>query len=137
MFYCLVVGSRSFIDYELLVRTLDKLLINQKEVTIISGGAKGTDTLAEQYAVSKGYDCIVFNADWSRYGKSAGIIRNQQMHNYIAQYKNRGCVAFWDGQSKGTYSNFELARKYDNPLRIIRTDREKSVQKTVKREISR
>ena len=120
MFYCLVVGSRSFTDYELLVRTLDKLLINQKEVTIISGGAKGTDTLAEQYAVSKGYDCIVFNADWSRYGKSAGIIRNEQMHNYIAQYKYRGCVAFWDGQSKGSKHMYDLALKEGIPTRIVR-----------------
>ena len=127
MFYCLVVGSRDFEDYRLLENTLDKLLRYYKEITIVTGGAKGADTLAEKYAASRGYNCIVMKADWSRYGKGAGILRNEQMHAYIARYENRGCVAFWNGKSKGTYSNFELARKYNNALRIIRTDR-KSVR---------
>lgn len=119
MFYCLVVGSRGFDDYDLLEKTLDKLLVNQSAVTIVSGGAKGADTLAEEYAAEKGYECIVFKADWKQQGRAAGIIRNEQMHKYIAQYDKRGCVAFWDGQSRGTQSNFNLAKKYNNPLRII------------------
>ena len=125
MFYCLVVGSRGFADYELLESTLDKLLINYRDITIVSGGAKGADSLAEEYAAANGYECMVFKADWQQHGRAAGIIRNEQMHKYIAQYEKRGCVAFWDGQSRGTYSNFELAKKYNNPLRIIRTDKGK------------
>ena len=101
-------------------KILDKLLYNQKEVTIVSGGARGADSLAEKYAVDNGYPCVVFKADWRQYGKSAGIVRNEEMHRFIAQYKKRGCVAFWDGQSKGTYSNFDLAKKYNNPLRIVK-----------------
>lgn len=120
MFYCLVVGSRTFNDFIILRNTLDRLLVNQGSVTIVSGGAKGADTMAERYASSKGYECIIFPADWKQYGRAAGIIRNEQMHKFIAQYKNKGCVAFWDGQSKGTQSNFKLAQKYNNPLRIIK-----------------
>lgn len=119
MFYCLVVGSREFTNYKQMEINLDKFLSNQKEVTIVSGGAKGADALAEKYAAKRGYECIVFKADWKQYGKAAGIIRNEQMHKFIAQFEKRGCVAFWDGQSKGTYSNFNLAKKYNNPLRIV------------------
>lgn len=119
MFYCLVVGSRGFTDYSLLENTLDRLLMNQTSVSIVSGGAKGADSLAELYATNRGYRCIVFPADWKQYGRAAGIIRNEQMHKFIAQYEKRGCVAFWDGQSRGTQSNFSLAKQYENPLRII------------------
>lgn len=42
------------------------------------------------------------------------------MHQYIAHAAYRGVVAFWDGQSKGTMHNFELAKKYRNPIRIVR-----------------
>lgn len=125
MFYCLVVGSREFADYDKLEDALDKLLRNQKEVTIISGGARGADALAEKYAADRGYSCMVFKADWKQYGKAAGIIRNEQMHKFIAQHEKRGCVAFWDGRSKGTYSNFDLANKYNNPLRIVRFEKKK------------
>ena len=123
MFYCLVVGSRSFDNYELLESTLDKLLINYREITIVSGGAKGADTLAEEYAAANGYECMVFKANWQQHGRAAGIFRNEEMHRYISQFEKRGCGAVGDGQSRGTYSNFELAKKYNNPLRIIRIDK--------------
>ena len=131
MFYCLVVGSREFANYEQMEVNLDKLLSNQKEVTIVSGGAKGADALAEKYAANRGYECIAFKADWNKNGKSAGVIRNEQMQKFIAQYEKRGCVAFWDGRSKGTYSNFDLAKKYNNPLRIVLFEkkRENSIER--------
>lgn len=119
MFYCLVVGSRTFRDYGLLAEKLDALLCNQSEVTIVSGGAKGADSLAEEYAEDRGYECVVFPAYWNEYGKVAGYIRNKEMHAFIAQFEKRGCVAFWNGQSKGTRHNFELAKKYNTPLRVI------------------
>lgn len=120
MLYCLVAGSRNFYDYAFLKDTLDKLLANQKEVTIISGGAKGADSLAERYANEKGHDCIIFKADWKQYGRAAGIKRNEEIQQYIAQFGNRCCIAFWDGQSKGTKSNFKLAKKYNNELYIVK-----------------
>lgn len=119
MFYCLVVGSRGFDNYPLLKTELDKLLVNHHSVTIVSGCAKGADTLAEQYANEKGYDFIGFPANWKQYGRSAGIKRNEQMQQYIAQFENRCCVAFWDGASKGTQSNFEMAKRFGNPLKVV------------------
>ena len=119
-FFCLVVGTRTFADYKLMCEKLDAMLVNHKNVVIVSGGARGADTLAERYAKERGYGFKVFNADWSRYGKKAGYIRNKQMHVYIAKQKLRGVVAFWDGNSKGTAQNFELAEEYKNQIRVVR-----------------
>ena len=118
-FFCLVVGSRTFDDYSLMERKLDRLLSMQDgKVVIVSGGAKGADSLAERYAREKGYMMTVFSADWSK-GKSAGYTRNVKMHEFISHADRRGCVAFWKDGSKGTAHNFELAEKYGNQLRKI------------------
>lgn len=122
-FFCLIVGGRNFNNYDLLKRKLDKILQNQNKVFIISGGARGADTLAEKYAKEKGYGFKVFIANWDKYGKSAGYIRNTQMHDFINHFLNRGMVAFWDGKSKGTKQNFDLAKRYYTPIRIIRFDK--------------
>lgn len=119
MFYCLVIGSRTFNDYSLMYATLDKMLINYTDITIVSGGASGADALAERYAKDKGYALKVFPADWSL-GKSAGYQRNTQMHQYIAQFPHRGCIAFWDGISRGTQHNFKLAEQLGNQIRIYK-----------------
>lgn len=119
-FFCLVVGSRSFTDYELMKKKLDALLVMHKRIAIVSGGAAGTDGLAERYAKEHSYPFFLFPADWTK-GKGAGYERNEEMHRFIAHFKARGCVAFWDGQSRGTQHSFSLAEKYHNPLRVIKT----------------
>ena len=62
---------------------------------IVSGGAKGVDRLGEWYARQRGLPCKAFPAQWAKYGKSAGPIRNAEM----AEYADYG-VAVWDGVSK-------------------------------------
>lgn len=101
-------------------KKLDHLLQNKEKVVIVSGGAKGADTLAEKYAAERNYPCSIFLADWDKNGKSAGFIRNREMHEYLSKQKERGVVAFWDGKSSGTANNFDLAKKYNNPIRVIR-----------------
>lgn len=118
-FFCLVVGSRGFSDYALLSDKLDRLLVNQNRVVIVSGGASGADTLAIRYAGERGYRCIVFSAEWETYGKKAGYIRNRAMQEYISKVSDRGCVAFWDGKSPGTRQNFALAKQFGNKLKIV------------------
>lgn len=118
-FFLLVAGSRSFTDYEKLESTLDRLLENRPETVIVSGGARGTDALAKQYAREKGFLYKEFPADWSK-GRSAGYVRNRLMHSYIAKQNARGVVLFWDGKSPGTKQSFDLAKEFDNPLRVVR-----------------
>ena len=117
--YCLVVGSRNFTDYKTMCKALDLILANYTNVVIVSGGAKGADALAERYAKEHKYTLKIFPADWDKYGKRAGYIRNKEMHKYIAAFPNRTVVAFWDGSSKGTAHNFELSLTYNNPLKIF------------------
>ena len=120
-FFCLVVGSRQFNNYDLLYDKLDFLLQNQNgRVIIVHGGCRGADLLAERYAQHRGYEQITFLAEWENYGKRAGYIRNRKMHEFIAHFPKRGVVAFWDGKSKGTAHSFELAKEFRNNLKIIR-----------------
>ena len=46
---------------------------------IISGGARGGDTMAEWWAKTEGVPCDVYQADWTGLGRKAGPIRNQRM----------------------------------------------------------
>jgi hypothetical protein len=119
-FYCLVVGSRGFTDRGLMFHTLDYVLGDYlPRVTIVSGGAKGADSFAKEYADFRDLKYKEFPADWDRYGKSAGFRRNEEMHKFIAQYEYRGVVAFWDGSSAGTKHNFTLSSTYNNEMRTI------------------
>lgn len=97
-----VVGSRSFTDYELLKKTLDELYPNITR--IVSGGAKGADSLSEQYAKEEGIPTQIFKPDWEKHGKAAGFIRNRD----IVENSDM-VIAFHDGQSKGTANSIELA----------------------------
>lgn len=121
-FYLLIAGSRNFNNYFLLKEKCNYLLQNKrdKEIHIVSGGAKGADTLAEQYAKEMNYQIHIFPAKWDMYGKSAGYRRNSEMHYFISQFPDRGCVCFWDGESKGTQHNFKLCEDYHTALRVIR-----------------
>jgi hypothetical protein len=112
----IIAGTRTFNDYELLKTKMDSFLANIKQdIEIVSGGAKGADSLGERYAAEKGYMIHKKLAEWDRYGKSAGYIRNEEMAKYADK-----CVVFWDGQSKGTKHMIDLAKKYGLDTRVIR-----------------
>ena len=120
-FTCLVAGSRDIYNYTEIYEKLNYMLFNYRgNVEIVAGGARGVDKSAERYAEEHGYKLTVFNAEWDKYGKRAGYLRNVEMHKYIATKKNRGCICFWDGQSKGTAQNFDIAKEYNNPLVVVK-----------------
>ena len=121
-FYLLVVGSRSLTMYSLIESYLDRLVQEKLQgfnIVVVSGGAKGVDTLAERWADNRGYNKIIMPADWEKEGKSAGFRRNVRMHQFIAEKEKKVVIAFWDGISKGTAHNFELCKKYDNELLLL------------------
>lgn len=115
----LIVGSRNFCDYKLFKDILNNIIHNNDNIEIISGGAIGADKFAEQYAFENKLPIKIFYPDWNKYGKSAGYRRNAEMHKYISEFDNRLCIAFWDGKSKGTQHNFNLAKQYKNPIKVI------------------
>lgn len=121
-FYLLIVGSRSMTIYSFIENYLNNLVrerLQGFDIVVVSGGAKGVDTMAERWADNNGYKKVIMPADWENEGKSAGFRRNVRMHQFIAEKDNKLVVAFWDGISTGTAHNFELCRKYDNELLLI------------------
>jgi len=111
----IIAGGRNFNDYDSLKNKLDTILSNQKEVTIVSGTARGADRLGERYAEENHHKVEKYPAMWDIYGKSAGYKRNEEMAK-IAD----SCVVFWDGKSRGTKHMIDLAKKFNLKLRIIK-----------------
>ena len=95
-----VIGSRG-----LTVDDLGKYL--PKDTTeIVSGGAKGIDTCAKEYAISHGIKLTEFLPEYSRYGRGAPLKRNLKIIEYADVV-----IAFWDRQSKGTKNVIENCKK--------------------------
>lgn len=75
----LVCGGRDFGDKDRAYAFLDLLCEKEPISTVIHGGASGADYIAHQWAEDRGVNCTEYPADWNRYGRAAGPIRNQQM----------------------------------------------------------
>jgi predicted Rossmann-fold nucleotide-binding protein len=75
----LVCGGRGFANSALLWETLDRLHATRCFGLVITGGARGADTLAHEWAVSRGIETVVYMAEWERLGRKAGPVRNQRM----------------------------------------------------------
>lgn len=107
----MVAGSRNFKDYRLLKETLERYEITEG----ISGTAQGADKLGEQYFQEKGIPFLKFPADWERYGKRAGHLRNAEMAS-----ETEFAVIFWDGESKGTLNMINEMKKLKKNYTVIK-----------------
>lgn len=109
-----IVGSRRFENYNLL-RFFANIEIKKRNIiNIVSGGAKGADSLAEKYADEYKINKIIHYADWDALGKKAGNIRNSDIvkdSNYI--------LAFIDDKCIGTLDTIEKAKFAKKPVKII------------------
>jgi YspA, cpYpsA-related SLOG family len=119
LFRVIVAGSRDFNDYELLKSKMLHYLkgFDLSEVEIVSGTARGADQLGERFAREFGCKLKQFPADWDKYKKQAGFIRNLQMAEY-----SHALVAFWNGKSRGTKHMIDIAKKEGLKLRVVRYD---------------
>ena len=108
-----IIGSRTFNDYALLLASAQKYFKGEIE-TVISGGAKGADSLAKRFASYWNFEYKEFPAEWDKYGKSAGFIRNQTIVDNCDMV-----LAFWDGESRGTADTIAKAKKAKKPTFII------------------
>lgn len=123
MFRVIIAGGRDFNDYDLLVKTMNHLLSNvNDDITVVCGKARGADTLGERYAKERGFSVQYFPADWEKYGKAAGYIRNTEMAENAD-----ALVAFWDGQSRGTRHMIALAKMHGLKVRVKRYDKESNM----------
>ena len=99
MIRVIVAGSRTVTDYSLVESVLDQALAGWTmfDVAIVSGMAAGPDLFGKQWADGNEFSVIEVPANWDRFGKSAGFMRNGIMAD-IADC----LICFWDGQSRGT-----------------------------------
>jgi len=75
----LVCGGRNYSDQQAVYDALDELHRVRKFELVIAGGARGADTLAEQWAKDRAIPTKIYQADWETLGRKAGPIRNQRM----------------------------------------------------------
>lgn len=108
-----VIGSRTFDDYEQLQSALNSLHKEKPITHIVSGGAKGADSLGEKWSKENDIPFVIFIPDWKKYGRSAGIRRNKDIID-----NSDIVVAFWDGESRGTKNSIDRAKKADKPCHI-------------------
>jgi predicted Rossmann-fold nucleotide-binding protein len=101
----IVAGGRDFKPthehYEWLYRLCVQLNVNE----IISGGCAGADTFGAHFAADNDIEVKVFKADWKKYGKAAGPIRNLAMAKYADI-----CILFFGGS--GTINMLKCARQF-------------------------
>jgi predicted Rossmann fold nucleotide-binding protein DprA/Smf involved in DNA uptake len=106
-----VVGSRHYPKLYLVRKLVAALPF---DCTVISGGARGVDSEAEQAARARGLAVEIFPADWRKYGRGAGMRRNREI---IARADV--VLAFWDGVSPGTQHSIQLAKMLGKPVQVF------------------
>ena len=104
----LIVGSRSIQQFD-----LEPYLPSHIDL-IISGGANGIDTIAEQYADKHRISKFIMRPSYSSHGRSAPLKRNEKMVEFADSI-----LVIWDGVSKGTLYTIEYAQKQNKPIRVI------------------
>ena len=107
----IIAGGRSLINYQFV---LDAVKCSGFEITeVVSGRASGIDKLGEKYAYDNGIPISFFPANWDKYGKRAGGIRNEEMGHY-----GEALIAVWDKISRGTLHMIQTAEKLGIPVYI-------------------
>lgn len=111
----LVCGSRYWSDKN---RVYNALKDYPKDTIIITGGARGADSIAHQQAILLGLTSNVYMANWKLYGLSAGPRRNQEM---LDSGKPDLVIAFHENlkESKGTSDMVKRAGKNRIPVKLI------------------
>lgn len=108
-----IVGSRNPGNINI-ANEIEKRINIRNVDAIISGGAKGIDTLAAEYAKKNDVQLIEYRPDYAKHGRAATFIRNRLI------IENADVVvAFWNGESRGTKYSIDYANKIGRETLII------------------
>lgn len=105
----LICGSRGITDVERVRRAMNEAWndMGRPEITrVISGGARGVDSIGAMLARQGGVGVVTVYPDWDQFGRRAGFIRNTRMLEMLSQ--GDVVVAVWDGKSRGTKHTIDL-----------------------------
>jgi hypothetical protein len=111
----LVCGSRVWPFPDQIEEKILELQSKHKDLVVLQGKARGADQIAEEICLIHNIPCQSFPADWQRYGKSAGFIRNVQM----LDEKPDLVLAFRWANSVGTSHTLREAHKRNIPVTLI------------------
>ena len=113
----IIAGSRSFSDYALLREQCLSILqekMRTHRVIVVSGHARGADSLGERFAREFNLPFELHPAKWRLLGKAAGMVRNAEMAKC-----SDALIAFWDGESRGTKHMIKFARRNGLDVSIL------------------
>ena len=106
----IIAGSRDITEQQVVIDFVWELPIEATE--IVSGCAKGVDTIGEFIAEAIGVPVKKFPADWKTHGKAAGPIRNKQMAEYAD-----AAIVIHNG-SRGSLNMIEQMKKLNKPVYV-------------------
>ena len=122
----IICGGRHFKDYERLESTMNEVMNKiapwRDVVEIVSGHCEGADQLGELYAKNHDLPCKVIPAQWEKFGKSAGPIRNSEMVKYAAEAEMPVVVAFRSPRTTGTNDTVKKATKQGFKVFVVDYD---------------
>jgi hypothetical protein len=123
----IVCGSRHY-NEDWCVKQIERI-VNENGFTnikfVIEGEANGPDKAARKWATTNNKVTTKFIAEWDRYGKGAGHIRNKEMCSSAILQRNYTdvpedvCIAIWDGKSRGTGDMIKLCKAYGIPTLVF------------------
>ena len=115
-----IIGSRDYSCYMCFKEKLQTILeIIKKEnknydYMFVSGGARGIDSFANDFAKEFGISILIHYPNWNLYGKKAGFIRNDLIVNSSDFF-----IIFWDGVSKGTEDSIKKIKKLNKKFVLV------------------
>jgi hypothetical protein len=110
----IIAGGRDFDDRDLLYTNVYAVHRAVEITEVVCGQARGADSIGEDWAELHGIKVVPFPADWDKYNKAAGPIRNTQMAHYADML-----LAFWDGKSKGTGHMINTMTALKKPTTVV------------------
>ncbi len=103
-----IIGSRNINIEDL------REYLSENVTEIVSGGAKGVDTCAREYAIKNKIPLTEFLPDYKRYGRGAPLKRNIEIIEYADMV-----IAFWDGKSRGTKFVIDNCKKMGKDIEVV------------------
>lgn len=103
----IIAGSRD-LGFDSVIRAMYLCPFAEDITEVVCGGARGVDKAGKDWAEIVGIPVKMFPADWNKFGRGAGHIRNEEMAVYAD-----ALIAVWDGKSPGTANMIKNAAEYD------------------------